>query len=422
MELLKRWWILLRRRWLVLAVCLVLALVGVSAYNVTVHNQYTASTQLFLRAPDVKTSAGAYQGDLFSRQRVLTYSKMFKSDDLAQRVIDRLKLSTTPQQLVSQVSASTVKDTVLMVVSVTDANPERAANIANAYGDVLNSYVAKIEYVDNNPDIPPLVQVVTRANPATAISAAYPLWQLTTAALIGALVMALGLIWLLERFDTRVRSRRDVEAITGKAVIGQFARKKALTRNADVDTAFDADEGFRQAALRLSVNVDSVLHRLSDLSKPPVVAVVAPHHGDGATMVSRTLGRAFAERGRSVAVLQFGPKGEGPTPHRAYAGSITIATLSLTSLLSAEAFDHHLDAAKDGGTDIVIVDSPAFTESVEAQVLVGAADVVVQVVDAGATKRSLTEIAQGTEVIGTPVLGVVVNFARESTTVDGHYL
>jgi Mrp family chromosome partitioning ATPase len=248
------------------------------------------------------------------------------------------------------------------------------------------------------------------------------LWQLSAAASVGALVMALGLIWLLERFDTKVRSRRDVEAITGNAVIGQFARNKALARKADVDTVFDADEGFRQAALRLSVNVDSVLHRLSDLSKPPVVAVVAPHHGDGATTVSRTLGRAFAERGRSVAVLQFRPEGEGPTPHRAYVGSITITTLRLTHLLTAEAVDHHLAAAKDDGADIVIIDSPAFTESVGAQVLVGAVDVVVQVVDTGAKTRSLNAIAQGTKVIGTPVLGVVVNFARESTTVDGRYL
>jgi capsular polysaccharide biosynthesis protein len=421
MELLKRWWIVLRRRWLVVAVCLVMAMVGVSAYNVTVHEEYTASTQLFLRAPDVKTSAGAYQGDLFSRQRVQTYAKMFKSDDLAQRVIDRLGLNLTPQELVNQVSASTVKDTVLMVVSVTDPNLERATNIANAYGDVLNSYVAKIEYIDNNPNIPPLVQVVTRANPATAVSAGYPLWQIITAAFVGALAVTLALIWLLERFDTKVRSRRAVEAITGSTVIGQFARNKELTRTADVDASFDADESFRQAALRLSVNVDAVLNRLPGLSKPPVLAVVAPQHGDGASMVSRTLGRAFAERGRSVVEMQFGSESEVSKPQEANAGSVMITTVSLMPLLTAEAFDYRLDAAKEGA-DIVILDSPAFTEYVEAQVLVGAADVVIQVVEAGATTRSLTEIAEGTKVIGTPVLGVVVNFARDSTTVDGHYL
>ncbi|MGW4101272.1 Wzz/FepE/Etk N-terminal domain-containing protein [Mycobacterium sp. NPDC004974] len=421
MELLKRWWIVLRRRWLVVAICSVMALVGMSAYNVTAHRQYTASTELFLRAPDVKTSAGAYQGDLFSRQRVQTYAKMFKSDDLAQRVIDRLKLTLSPQELVSQVSASTVKDTVLMVVSVTDASPERAANIANGYGDVLDSYVAKIEYIDNNPDIPPLVQVVARANPATAVATGFPLWLVGAAALTFGLSVALALIQLLERFDTKVRSRRAVEDITGSEVIGQFARDKVLAQSGDVEAVFDTDEGFRQAALRLSVNVESVLHRLPDLSKPPVLAVVAPRSGDGATFVSRTLGRAFTERGRSVAGVQFGLEDAVFQPQHSDGGSTTTTTVSSTSLLAAESFDFRMDAAKEGA-DIVIVDCPAFTDSVEAQVLVGAADVVVLVVDAGATKRSLTETVAGVRVIGTPVVGVVVNFAQGSTTVDGRYM
>ena len=69
----------------------------------------------------MKTSGSAYQGDLFSRQRAQTYIKMFHSDELAQTVIDKLALNITPQQLVSQVSASAVKGTVLMTISVTDA-------------------------------------------------------------------------------------------------------------------------------------------------------------------------------------------------------------------------------------------------------------------------------------------------------------
>ncbi|BBY99887.1 Wzz/FepE/Etk N-terminal domain-containing protein [Mycolicibacterium fallax] len=421
MELLKRERIALRRRWWVVAACLLVALVGVSGYNATVDQKYLASVELFLRAPDVKTSASAYQGDLFSRQRVLTYAKMFQSDDLAQRVIDRLQLSQTPQQLVSQVSASSVKDTVLMMISVADSSPERAMNIANAYGDVLASYVAKIEFVDNNPDFPPLVQVVTRANPASTVPAGLPLWQVGTLAALGALVVALALIHLLEQFDTRVRSRGAVQAIAGSPVVAEFARNKALARNADPDRVFDSDEGLRQAGLRLSVNVESALRGLADLSKPPVLAVVAPGRGDGASVVSRTLGRAFAERGRSVVELWVGPDGQEPTPRLAEVGSVAVMPVSPVALLTAESFDFRLDAAKDGA-DIVIGDCPAFSECVEAQVLIGAADAVVLVVAAGGTKRALTEIVAGTRLSGTPVLGVVVNFVRGSSTVDGRYL
>ncbi|MDT5226733.1 MAG: hypothetical protein QOH94_526, partial [Mycobacterium sp.] len=181
MELL-RGWTIVRHRWPILLACLAVTAVGVTVYCASADTRYTASTELFLRAPDVKTSAGAYQGDLFSRQRAQTYVKMFDSDDLAQMVIDKLGLSITPQQLVSHVSATTVKNTVLMVVSVTDSNPQHAANIANGYGAVLGNFVARLENVATNPDIPPLVQVVARANPANAEVSGTPMWMVVLGA------------------------------------------------------------------------------------------------------------------------------------------------------------------------------------------------------------------------------------------------
>jgi len=200
MELL-RGWTIFRHRWPIVLACLVVAVVWATIYCASADRQYTASTELFLRAPDVKTSAGAYQGDLFSRQRAQTYVKMFDSDDLAQMVIDKLGLTVTPQQLVSHVSASTVKNTVLMVVSVTDSNAQHAANIANGYGAVLGTFVARLENVANNPDIPPLVQVVARANPANAEASGSPIWMVFFAAGALALLAATGVIWVLAKLS-----------------------------------------------------------------------------------------------------------------------------------------------------------------------------------------------------------------------------
>ena len=312
MELLIRGWTKFRQRWPILLACLAVAAVGVIVYCASADKKYTASTELFLRAPDVKTSAGAYQGDLFSRQRAQTYVNMFHSDELAQMVIDKLGLTVTPQQLVSKVSATTVKNTVLMVVSVTDSNPQHAANIANGYGGVLGTYIAKLENVGNNPNVPPLVQVVTKANPASAKVSGYPTWMVAFAAGAVALLVATGFIWFLEHFDTKVRSRRQVEEITGCDIIGKLPKTRALGSDGNVGQAFDESEEFKQAALRLSLNVESVLQRLPRIKAeiPPVVAVVAGHRGDGGTVVTRALARAFADRGRAVGVVSLA------APHR----------------------------------------------------------------------------------------------------------
>lgn len=432
MELL-RGWTVLRHRWPILLACLAVAAVGATVYCVSAETQYTASTELFLRAPDVKTSAGAYQGDLFSRQRAQTYVKMFDSDELAQMVIDKLGLTVTPQQLVPQVSANTVKNTVLMVVSVTESNPQHAANIANGYGAVLGDFVARLENVVNNPDIPPLVQVVARANPANAEISGSPMWMVVFAAGAVALLVAAGIIWFLEHFDTKVRSRRQVEEITGCEIVGKLPRSRALGSDGDVGQAFDDSEEFRQAALRLSLNVESVLQRLPRIKAeiPPVVAVVAGHAGDGNTVVTRALARAFAERRCAAGVVSLdGTHQEPQQTDLVVAGSALaetgtradpVTTVSCsTATLATEIRGHDTMLFE---SDVILIDTPAFHESVDAQLALSAADAVVLVVRPNAnTTLSLCRLVAAIKALDMPVLGVVVNLATESSTVQGFYL
>jgi Mrp family chromosome partitioning ATPase len=341
--------------------------------------------------------------------------------------------AVTPQQLVSQVSATTVKDTVLMVVSLTDSDPQHAANIANTYGDVLGTYVAMLENVANNPDVPPLVQVVTRASPASAEVSGYPTLLVAFAAGAVARLGATGFIWFVERFDTKVRSRRQVEEITGCDIIGKLPNTRALGSNGNVAQAFDESEKFSQAALRLSLNVESVLQRLPKVEIPPVVAVVAGHRGDEGTVATRALARAFADRGRTVGVVRFVARHlQWEETDQVVAGSafaeagdrtVPVTTVSCsTSGLTAEILGREVDALRPG-SDVILIDIPAFHESIHPQLALGAADAAVLVVRPIATTTlSLSELVAGIKVLDVPVLGVVVNLAKESSTVEGFYV
>jgi capsular polysaccharide biosynthesis protein len=360
MELLTRIWTKCRQRWPVVLACLAVAIVSVAVYHASAAKNYTASTELFLRAPDVKTSVGAYQGDLFSRQRAQTYVKMFHSDDLAQMVVDKLGLNITAQQLASKVSATVVKNTVLIVVSVTDSDPQHAANIANGYGQVLPGYVAKLENVVGDPKVGPLVQVVTKANPASAKPSGYPTAMVAFAAVTMALLVAAGLIWFLERFDNKVRSRRQVEEITGCDIVGKLPKTQALGSNADVGQAFDESTEFKQAALRLSLNVESVLQRLPRIKAeiPPVVAVLAGHRGDGSTVATRALARAFAERGRAAGVVSLdAPNRELDEAERVVTGSALAETGNRTNPVTTVSCSTAALATEIRGRDTLLLES-----------------------------------------------------------------
>lgn len=433
MELLTRGWTKFRQRWPIVLACVAVAVLGVTVYHVSAGKDYVASTELFIRAPDMKTSAGAYQGDLFSRQRAQTYVKMFHSEELAQMVVDKLGLNVTAQQLASKVSATSVKNTVLIVVSITDSNAQHAANIANGYGDVLATYIAKIENLSGDPRVGPLVKVVTRADPASAKVSGYPTSMVAFAALAMALLAAASLIWFLERFDNKVRSRRQVEEITGCNVVGKLPKTGALGSNGDVGQAFDESEEFKQAALRLSLNIESVLQRIPRIKSeiPPVVAVVAGHHGDGSTVATRAVARAFAERGRATGVVSLdAPNRDVKEAKPVVAGSALAKSGNRTDPVTTVSCSTAALATEIRGrdtllleSDVILIDTPAFHESIDSQLALSVADAVVLVVRPIAnTTLSLRRLVAAMKAIDIMVLGVVVNQATESSTVEGCYL
>jgi Mrp family chromosome partitioning ATPase len=74
-------------------------------------------------------------------------------------------------------------------------------------------------------------------------------------------------------------------------------------------------------------------------------------------------------------------------------------------------------------SDVILIDAPAFHESIDSQLALGAADAVLLVVrPITTTTLSLSKLVAGIRTLDMPVLGVVANMANESSTVEGSYL
>mgnify|MGYP003588631674 CR=1 FL=1 len=90
---------ILQSRWKIIAITTVVAILGALGASLLTTPIYEASTRLF-----VSTSAGSsvnevYQGNLFSQQRVTSYTKLLTGETLAQRTIDKLDLGGTAVNL-----------------------------------------------------------------------------------------------------------------------------------------------------------------------------------------------------------------------------------------------------------------------------------------------------------------------------------
>ncbi len=129
-----------KRAWLVL---LLIVIAGGTAYyrESQVTPLYSASaTMLVTSGQSLSGVAGTsdYNTMLATQQLAATYPQLITNSDMQQRVAVALKLPS----LSSGISASVIPDSQLIVVSVVDTDPQRAALVANTVVTEFQSYIS----------------------------------------------------------------------------------------------------------------------------------------------------------------------------------------------------------------------------------------------------------------------------------------
>jgi polysaccharide biosynthesis transport protein len=116
----------------------------------------------------------------------------------------------------------------------------------------------------------------------------------------------LGLAFLLERFDRRIREPRDLEAIYGLPLLGVVPESAALSRSGkgkkNAREALPASEAEAFHLIRAHLRYFNVDRELRTL----LIASAAP--GDGKTTVARHLAAAAARMGARVLLLEADPR------------------------------------------------------------------------------------------------------------------
>ena len=122
-------------------------LAGAAAYVVSVRTTpiYEASTRLLVSAPPA--ISGVDPTALVTAQTIpTTYSEMLLDRPVLQGVIDQLKLNTTPEDLKKKtITVDTVMNTQLLVITVEDPDPQRAADVANAMASVFAGRIRELQ-------------------------------------------------------------------------------------------------------------------------------------------------------------------------------------------------------------------------------------------------------------------------------------
>lgn len=133
-----------RRRWALILACTMICLGAGGVATLSITPQYASNARLFVSTtPSGATEA--YQGGLFSAERVTSYSDLATSRELAELVIDDLDLNLSPGELTDKVTSHVVPETVILELTVQDPDPARAQALTQSYAEQLRRLIRALE-------------------------------------------------------------------------------------------------------------------------------------------------------------------------------------------------------------------------------------------------------------------------------------
>ncbi|MDD4850391.1 MAG: Wzz/FepE/Etk N-terminal domain-containing protein [Gemmiger sp.] len=202
-----------RRHLLLLVLCAVAAAaVGFAFSKFLIVPQYRASALMIVNTRQ-DTTANVTSDQINSAQKLVsTYSIIVKSDTVLQPVVDNLGLDMSCAELKERVNVSAVDDTQVMQIAVEDGNPEWARQVVEQITTIAPAVI--VEKVEAGS-----AKVISQATvTAQPVSPNVPR-NTALAGLVG-LVLCLGVIFLREFLDNKIKTEEDIKKYLDLTVVG----------------------------------------------------------------------------------------------------------------------------------------------------------------------------------------------------------
>lgn len=210
---------------IIIFITLVVAVLGCSYALFLQKPLYKSSTTIVLTRTDTENSNTITQNDITLNQKLLsTYREIVKSRRVINQVISSLKLKYTYEELNKDISVTSVQDTELIMINVSNENPEQAKKIADETAKVFTSEIQEMYQIKN-------ISIVDNAVVASRPYNINITKQLIIYLFIGA-VLGFGVVFVIYYFDTSIKTVEEVENRLELPILGQIPMKPKRRKRA----------------------------------------------------------------------------------------------------------------------------------------------------------------------------------------------
>ncbi|MFC0478401.1 YveK family protein [Robertmurraya beringensis] len=194
--------VLKKRAWIGITITILAALFG---YFYSSINQttllYSSSTNIIINADGGQRK---------------TLEVIIKDKTVLEKVINQLGIERTPESLAQSIQVGSIDETQVVKISVIDVNPELAAEIANT---TANVFIQEIPNIMDFDDVRVLSDAQVIPIPINDSNEN----KILGAAIIGGIVIGLGLIFLVDSLDESIRSEQEVEELLEVPILGSVS-------------------------------------------------------------------------------------------------------------------------------------------------------------------------------------------------------
>ncbi|MGN1377018.1 MAG: YveK family protein [Dorea sp.] len=196
---------------LILLSGILIALLAFAGTKYLITPMYTSVTKMYVLSKQDSSSGVTYSDLQTGTQLTKDYAELVKSRPVLEKVISVLNLDMSTDELAGNISVETPTDTRILSISVENANPKEAKEIADALRETVSNQITKIMHVES-------VETIEDGNLPTKPSSPNLKKNMILGGVLGVFLAFAIFLWGFIRDDS-IKTPDDVEQYLGLNVL-----------------------------------------------------------------------------------------------------------------------------------------------------------------------------------------------------------